>query len=265
MGFWGKMIGSVAGFAMGGPVGAMVGAALGHAADAGALGGKGGAIPSATPDLMAFLGSKENLFSFSVVVLSAKLAKVDGPVKREEIAAFRRLFHVPEDALGEVGRLFDQARESAEGWEPFAEKLGETFADNKAMLEDVLVALVQIARADGPVTKSEGDILRGIHARFALDAPAWERAKGGSGNSSAADGARRAAPEAQGEDPYQMLGLSRQASDEEARLAWRKLMRENHPDSLASRGVPQEFVKRATEKVAQINAAWDKIKHERGL
>jgi glutathione synthase len=67
----------------------MVGAALGHAADAGALGGKGGAISAATPDLMAFFGSKENLFSFSVVVLSAKLAKVDGPIKREEIAAFR--------------------------------------------------------------------------------------------------------------------------------------------------------------------------------
>jgi DnaJ like chaperone protein len=267
LGFWGKMIGSVAGFAMGGPLGAMVGAALGHAADAGALGSKGGAIPPATPDLMAVLGSKENLFSFSVVVLSAKLAKVDGPVKREEIAAFRRLFHVPEEALGEVGRLFDQARESAEGWEPFAEKLGETFADNKALLEDVLVALVQIARADGPVTKSEGDVLRGIHARFALDTAAWERAKGGgtSTGGSANGGTRGAAPQAQGEDPYKMLGLTRQASDEEVRLAWRKLMRENHPDSLASRGVPEEFVKRATEKVAQINAAWDKIKRERGL
>jgi DnaJ like chaperone protein len=251
------MIGSVAGFAMGGPLGAMVGAALGHAADAGALGGKSPALSAATPDLMAFFGSKENLFSFSVVVLSAKLAKVDGPIKREEIAAFRNLFHVPQEALGEVGRLFDQARESAEGWEPFAEKLGEAFADNKAMLEDVLVALVQIARADGPVAKSEGDMLRGIHARFALDAAAWERAKGGT--------RRAVAPETQGEDPYSMLGLTRQASDEEVRLAWRKLMRENHPDSLASRGVPQEFVKRATEQVAQINAAWDRIKRERGL
>lgn len=256
MGFWGKMIGSMAGFAMGGPLGAMVGAALGHAADAGALGGKASALPPGAPDLMAFFGTKENLFSFAVVVLSAKLAKVDGPIKREEIAAFRSLFRVPEEAVGEVGRLFDQARETAEGWEAFAEKLGEAFADNKALLEDVLVALVQIARADGAVTRSEGDMLRGIHARFHLDAAAWERAKGG---------VRRSAPEAQGEDPYQMLGLTRQASDEEVRLAWRKLMRENHPDSLASRGVPEEFAKRATEKVAQINAAWDRIKRERGL
>ena len=42
-------------------------------------------------------------------------------------------------------------------------------------------------------------------------------------------------------------------------------MRENHPDGLAARGVPPEFVRRATEKVAGINAAWDRIKRERGL
>ena len=33
MGYWGKFIGGMAGFAMGGPVGAVVGVALGHAAD----------------------------------------------------------------------------------------------------------------------------------------------------------------------------------------------------------------------------------------
>ena len=159
------MLGGVAGFAMGGPLGAMVGAALGHAADAGALGGKGGAISSATPDLMAFFGSKENLFSFSVVVLSAKLAKVDGPIKREEIAAFRNLFHVPEEALGEVGRLFDQARESAEGWEPFAEKLGEAFADNKAMLEDVLVPVYFHHRYQ---VEAATKLIGGMHYNYAL-------------------------------------------------------------------------------------------------
>jgi len=255
MSFWGKILGSMAGFAMGGPFGAMVGAAVGHAADQGALpGGRG--IPPNAADMVHMLGGKENLFSFSIVVLAAKLAKVDGPVKRAEIDAFRQMFRVPEDSLRDVGRLFDQARESAEGWEPFAERLGEVFADNKAMLEDVLAALVRIARADGPVSKSEGDMLRGIHARFGLDAAAWQRAKGG---------APRGVNPADLEDPYPVLGLTREASDEQVRAAWKQLMRENHPDSLASRGVPEEFVKRATAKVAEINAAWDRIKRERKL
>jgi DnaJ like chaperone protein len=42
-------------------------------------------------------------------------------------------------------------------------------------------------------------------------------------------------------------------------------MRENHPDSLAARGVPEAFIAKASEKVARINAAWDRIKRDRGL
>ena len=255
MSFLGKILGSMAGFAMGGPFGAMVGATLGHALDQGALPGQGGGVPPHAADMAAMLGGKESLFAIGVVVLAAKLAKADGPVKRAEIDAFKRVFHVPPENLADVGRLFDQARDSPEGWEPFAKKLGEAFADNRTVLEDVLAALVQIARADGPVVTSEGAILRGVHRAFGLDQAAWDRARSGLGG--------RIQPA--GPDPYAVFGLPRDASDEEIRAAWRTLMRENHPDALASRGVPQEFIQRATAKVAEINAAWDRIKRERGL
>jgi DnaJ like chaperone protein len=42
-------------------------------------------------------------------------------------------------------------------------------------------------------------------------------------------------------------------------------MRENHPDTLASRNVPPRFVEHATKRVAQINNAWSRVKRERGL
>jgi DnaJ like chaperone protein len=71
--------------------------------------------------------------------------------------------------------------------------------------------------------------------------------------------------EKQTDDAYAVLGLTPAATDEEIRLTRRKLMRENHPDGLAARGVPPEFVARATAKVAEINAAWDRIKRQRGL
>jgi DnaJ like chaperone protein len=262
LGVWGKVIGGVAGFFTGGPIGALVGAALGHAADTGAAGpgGAGRALPPGAATLAALLGSKEQLFAIGVVVLSAKLAKCDGPVRREEIDAFKRMFRIPPENLREVGRLFDSARENADGWQAFAERLGTAFADNKAMLEDVLAALFHIARADGPLTRAEVAFLQGVQVRFGLDAAAWERARDGRTTSSSA-----AAPVPNGPDPYTVLGVPRDASDEAVRQAWRRLMRENHPDSLAARGVPADFVKRATNKVAEINAAWDRIKRERKL
>lgn len=270
---WGKIIGGVTGFMTGGPLGAVVGAALGHAADQGAAGGAGRPGPGANPfgvlfgrsavrqaaDAAALLGSKEQLFAITVVVLAAKLAKCDGPVKRAEIDTFKRLFRIPPENMREVASLFDQARDSSDPAEPFAEKLGEAFADNKGMLEDVLAALFQIARADGPLTRAELAFLQGIQRGFGIDSNAWERARDGFNPRSGA-----AAAEA-GPDPYSILGVPKDASDEAIRQAWRKLMRENHPDSLAARGVPQEFVKRATDKVAEINAAWDRVKRDRKL
>jgi len=259
MGYWGKIIGGVAGFAMGGPMGAVVGAALGHAADSGAVpnfraqfGPQTGWNPAR---LAAMVNRRDQLFAICVVVLSAKLAKCDGAVRREEIDAFRRQFRIPPEAVRDIGRLFDQARDSSDGFEAYAVQLGEAFADNRGMLEDVLAALFVIARADGAVNGRELDFLSRTHRGFGLDQTAWDRARGAVPRQSAADEP----------DAYTILGVSRAAGADEIRATWRRLMRENHPDSLAARGVPAEFIARANEKVARINAAWDRIKRERGL
>jgi DnaJ like chaperone protein len=258
MGYWGKIIGGMAGFAMGGPFGAVVGAALGHAADSGGMPNMGFSFGNQTmlnpARIAAMLGRRDQVFSICVVVLAAKLAKCDGPVKRAEIDAFKRHFRIPQEAVRDIGRLFDQAREDEAGFESYATQLGEAFDDNRGVLEDVLAALFVIARADGPVNGREQDFLARVHRRFGLEQAAWERAKGSVPR-----------PAADAPDPYAVIGVAASASDEDIRATWKKLMRENHPDSLASRGVPAEFIARATDKVAQINAAWDRIKRERGL
>ena len=188
-------------------------------------------------------------------MLSAKLAKADGPVVRAEIDAFKRHFRIPPESARDIGRLFDQARDSSEGWEPYARQLGESFADNRGLLEDVLAALFAIARADKPLTVGEQTMLRQVHALFGLDTMAWDGASGSSARAASTGG----------DDPYAALGATRSSSDEELRRTWLKLIRENHPDTLASKGVPPEFIARASDKVARINAAWDRIKRERGL
>ena len=259
MSYWGKLVGSVAGFAMGGPVGAVMGAALGHAADNGAvprMPGRGFFDPSRfhPAKLTALFAPREHVFAMGVVALSAKLAKCDGPVNRQEIDAFKRHFRIPAGSAREVGRLFDQARDTADDFEPYASQLGESFADKRGVLEDVLAGFFGIARADGPVNDKELDFLARTARGFGVDGAGWERARGGT-----------ARPAANEPDPYAELGLTRNASDEAIRAAWKQLMRENHPDSLASRGVPPEFIARATEKTTRINAAWDRVKRERGL
>jgi DnaJ like chaperone protein len=274
MGYWGKIIGGTAGFFVGGPYGAVIGAALGHAADSGSMdairrpfehsGGHGAGR------VAGMLGRREDVFAVTVTVLAAKLCKCDGPVNRAEIDSFKRHFRIPPASARGIGRLFDKARDSSEAFEPYARQLAEAFSDTRGVLEQVLVSLFAIARSDGPLHPSEREYLRRVHARFGLDRMIWER-YAGEGNSHARGGGSGGAGaggrwvRADDDDPYETLGVARTASPDELRTAWKKLMRENHPDSLASRGVPADFIKRASEKVARINAAWDVIKRERSL
>jgi DnaJ like chaperone protein len=260
MGYWGKIIGGTAGFLVGGPYGAVIGAALGHAADSGSADSIRRPFMQGTPHnparVAGMFGRREEVFAATVTVLAAKLSKCDGPVTRLEIDAFKRNFRIPPASARGIGRMFDQARDSTDSFEPYATQLAEAFADNRGVLEQVLASLFNIARADGPLNMREQEFLRGVHRGLLLDQVSWDRAFGEKPRTPIQD---------DGEDPYQTLGVSRATSGEELRATWKRLMRENHPDSLASRGVPADFIARASDRVARINAAWDRIKRERGL
>jgi len=56
-------------------------------------------------------------------------------------------------------------------------------------------------------------------------------------------------------DPFSVLGVSREATDDEIKKAYRKLARENHPDKFTD---PAESA-RASEKMKEINAAYEEI------
>jgi DnaJ like chaperone protein len=255
MSYWGKFIGGMAGFAMGGPVGALFGAALGHAADEGVVGGMAGRLSAGMPfesaRIAALLGRRDHLFAIAVTVLAAKLAKCDGVVSRTEIDAFKASFGIQESSMAEIGRLFDSARDSSEGFESYAAQLSDAFGDNRTVLEQVLMGLRQIALSDGPVNAREAAFLARVAVLFRVNA---ERAGRGGGIVSAP-----------AEDPYRVLGVERRASDEAIRARWKVLMRENHPDSLASRGETPERIAAASGRVARINAAYDFIKRDRKL
>jgi DnaJ like chaperone protein len=248
MSIWGKLIGGAAGFAMGGPLGALIGGLAGHVydkargTDPAVIGGDGNG-----PDPTKQIG-----FTIAVIALSAKLAKADGVVTKDEIAAFRQIFNVPPDEVKNVARVFDLARKSADGFEPYARQVAGMFDGNPAVLEKLLGCLFHIAKADGRVSDEEAAYIAKVGQIFGFSEGEFARIR-----------AEQLGPDAA--DPYTVLGVSPDASDSEVRSAWRTLVRENHPDRLIAQGMPEEFIAVANDKLATINAAWDRVSQMRGL
>ncbi len=251
---WGKWVGAGFGLMVGGPIGAAVGGLAGHAWD---RQWNPFAALMAPDSPLAALGrqAKETAFTVGVITLSAKMARADGHVVAEELAAFERVFVVPPEGMETVRRLFDMAQKSPDGYEMYAGQLGRLFADSPQVLEDLIAALLLIAESDGPLNADEEAFLARCADLFGLPPRVWDRVRAG-----------HRAGTARGEaDPYAVLGVS--PSDDEAtiRAAFRKLLREHHPDAVMAQGLPPEFVEVANRKMAAINAAWDDIARARGL
>ncbi|MCP5363910.1 MAG: TerB family tellurite resistance protein [Hyphomicrobiales bacterium] len=252
MGFWGKLIGGVTGFAVGGPIGAFVGAMAGHAYDSLTEGMDFSPFPRIEGPEVGTT-TKQAAFSVAVVVLAAKMAKADGAVSRKEIDAFKEIFRISPEDVSTVARIFDTARSDAEGYEPYARQVGSLFKGEPQVLEELLAGLFHVARADGSLTREEDLYLRNVARLMGLDTATFERVRatyhGGDSEP----------------DAYQVLGVARTASSEEIKKVYRQLIRENHPDTLIAKGMPQEFIDVANERMASINAAYDRIEKARGL
>jgi len=255
MSIWGKIIGGAAGFALHGPLGALLGAAAGHAIDK-MRGGRTDELPG---DAMATVdgtdpraATKQVAFTIAVIALGAKMAKVDGLVTRDEVDAFKQVFRVPDAEMENVGRVFDQARHSPLGFEAYARQIAAMFRRQRTVLEELLDGLFHIAKADGRVTDDEIAYLKDVAGIFGFSETDFGRIR-----------ASHLGPDAA--DPYNVLGVTRETTDIAIKAAYRKLVRENHPDRLIAKGVPKEFVDVATEKLAAINAAYDKVAKERNL
>jgi DnaJ like chaperone protein len=149
--------------------------------------------------------------------------------------------------------MFNLAKQDVRGYDAYARQLATLFRDRPWTLEAVLDGLFHIAKADGVIHPRELEYLQSVAHLFGFGERDFERI------------AARHVMRKDAADPYTILGVPRSAGNEEVKRVYRKLVREHHPDRLIAQGVPEEFIQVATEKIARINEAYDRIAKERGL
>ena len=242
MSIWGKIIGGTTGFALGGPLGAIIGIMIGGTFDRSAR--------KLSSSNQISQQQKQNVFALCIIVLSAKIAKADGQVTKEEIYTFKEKFNIQAEEMSEVSKIFNEAKKSSFGFKNIADQVGNLFSDNKVLLEQLLNNLFYIAEADGLTSINEVEVLRSISQSFHFNETDFQRIFHSRLNNKESD-------------PYKILGVTREDSDNNIRKKWIELSKEHHPDYLIAKGMPKEFIKEANKELSSINLAYDKIKELR--
>ena len=190
-------------------------------------------------------------FSISFIALSAKIAKADGMVTRDEVTMFRRIFDIPSKEEQNAARVYNLCRQETTGFEEYARKMARVVRghpNGQEILRDVLDGLFHIAMADGEYHPNEDAYLAEVTRIFDLGKRTYEDLKA------------RHVPEFR--DPYRVLGVARDASWNEIRQARMAFLRDNHPDMIQARGLPEEMIELANARMADVNAAFEEIRAE---
>ncbi|WP_308915688.1 TerB family tellurite resistance protein [Jannaschia sp. LMIT008] len=188
-------------------------------------------------------------FTIAVIALGAKMAKADGQVTRDEVAAFREVFHIPRAEEANAARVFDLARTDVAGFEHYAARIKAMFDDDAPTLRDLMEGLFHIAMADGTYHPAEDDFLSCVADIFNLPEREFRSLRA------------RFAP-GEEPDPYDVLAVDPGTPLEEVRRVWRARVRDTHPDALMARGLPEEAVKLGERRLIAINRAWERIQAE---
>ncbi|MBU1989266.1 DnaJ domain-containing protein [bacterium] len=215
-----------------------------------------------------FSVSKESLKNSELglfVALVAKVAKADGKVDALEAQLVGIMFddissvfpepHKTKDILKEI---FAEEKERTDNAQSIARTLGQAIKRDKTKQQQFMGFLIQLAFVDGSVSESENELLMLIAEAFEFDPNAYhaifdqfEKIM------------QNVKPKANINDAYKLLGVSESDDMDTIKKAYRKLVKQYHPDIIKSQNKDEAYLQEATAKTQEINQAYEMIKKVR--
>ncbi len=239
MSFWNSAIGAMIGFSLGGPIGALLG---------GVIGSRFGSRRRQK----SFSSNQQNQAAFFAALFAclAKLAKADGQVSKEEVEVVDRFikkkFKFDAEQRAFAIEIFNQAKDNSNSYEEYASQLSYLLEANKNALVVFYELLFELAMSDGLLHKNEEDLLRKTTSIFGINQELFNQLRKQFSTSSS--------------NPYTILGVTKDMPFEEIKIIYLRKRKEFHPDTLISKGLPEELLERAKERFIEIQEAYEAIK-----
>ena len=256
MQWFGKGIGGLIGAFVAGPVGSLLGVLVGHQLDQNMRAGRRGSVSEIS-----------RLFFETTFEVMGQVAKVDGRVSEDEVRVARRIMQSMRLTDEQVQSAIEHFTRGKAAAYPLDSRL-TALAGQLGGRGDLARAFVQIqlqsAIGAGNVGAEKRQILwrvanaLGVSRAELAQIEAVVRGFERGGAAQKLDGLSL-------EDAYRVLGVTAQASNDEVKTAYRRLMNQHHPDKLVARGLPKSMVGVAEQKTHEVRTAYEKVKTQRGF
>ena len=241
MSFWKAGIGGMIGFTIGGPIGGILGAIIGSK-----FSDKNQRQPSN-------IQKNQAVFFTALFACFAKVAKADGRVSREEVDKvdlfIKSKFRFPPEQRAFAIEIFNHAKDDQNSFEDYALQLSNLLSSEPSSLTMFYELLFELSMADGYLDPSEEKLLSQAIKIFNLDPDLMSINKKKFG----ADVA----------DAYAILGVDQSMSFDDIKKAYQRKRKDFHPDTLASKGLPEELLDKAKEKFIEIQTAFEEVEKQK--
>ena len=241
MSFWKAGIGGMIGFTIGGPIGGILGAIIGS--------------KLSDPKQPRPTNNQQHQVAFFTALFAcfAKIAKADGKVTREEVDMVDQFikdrFKFPQDQRGFAIDIFNHAKDDQNSFGDYANQLASILSSNPSALIMFYELLFELSMADGYLDPAEEKLLFEAINIFNIDPALFEANKKKFG--------------ANISDAYAVLGVHEGMSFKDIKTAYQRKRKEFHPDTLLSKGLPEELLDRAKDKFIEIQSAFEEIENQK--
>lgn len=216
----------------------------------------------------------------AIMALGAMIAKADGNVSKEEVHCIKDFvkshFGISQEEINDYAGAFDYGKDHPEDYLVFAELILGYYRTRRDYVSALAYLFVRLAVEDGEMTAAKDEQTRKIILALGLNDYHYEALKqaikgsaqgysGYYGGYQGTGGFGYEQPQENLEKKYtEVLGVREDASMAEIKKAYRKLVKEYHPDKLSAGSMPQEYIDFANQKIREINEAYEYLEKTRG-
>ena len=254
MSWFGKLTFGSLGLFFGGPLGAIAGAALGHHFIDKKQGSSARLYGAPQEARIEYAEQAQAAYFVSLFSILGKIAKIDGVVTRDEIAVVQTFINglqLPEMQKRFAKQIFNEAKKSEYSLEDFAVQLYQSTRDQPTILLSFIDLLFRVVAADGTFHPAEESAIKSIARIFGISEEQYSNLKATYFDDL--------------EKYYRILSCNPESSNEEIKSNYKKLVKDFHPDTIVSKGLPEEFTDFATKRFREIQEAYEKIQKERNF